>query len=730
MALLRKTMVTLNRIDGFGRKTPGQTVIAHLSDLHFDTSTRTDGPVWAALTADLTEAAGKIDVLAVTGDLIDGSVTDAFRMDKAFRNVHDYLLSLCLSANVERRGLFVVPGNHDVKLQGIIGFRSTQADTFRSVFGAHGEHAYFPELHAFIFPFDSNVNLSPIELAAGSVAETDLTFFKSVVGEAEKIPEWNRCTRVALLHHHPMPIAATEHRSVHNLEEYLLLRNAGMFMEEMVRRSMDVILHGHKHHPAASRAVFFDGEGEARAISVVASGSAGRSEKRPVCYNLITLHDNGSIDLERRARPTANYEREMVARLVSYADARRVRFHRLASSSKQQLRVTSLKRVDTILAPGGDDLISETFENAVSVRGAPVHQLSVAYQSSLAYFAECTLQPSSITWEWTKADGDDRQTRRGVASFDPPISTQPFTFQRNIRLANAIFFRKRDRLDATDQESDEETIGGIAECICERLHLATVFPPGRFPDSVRLVVRDPEGSRDLAEEDYCRRFLINIESARTVVLSVDLPLPGYEYALIWKVPDEDGGEPVLSAADAGKVEEIGRRLWRWRQEPAAQLRVVTSLLNVGESVLEEIFGQAPPDPAGGLEVSLFLYDSEQHGLLCAHTTIANPADPILTTLIRPGRQPVGQAFLRSEPVLYIASESPLFVEEAARTAVWAQPVYYPAPGRRVGVLSLASTSNLTPLLRLSNDSTLQELITLKVRLWWSEFLAAELGIHG
>jgi hypothetical protein len=52
--------------------------------------------------------------------------------------------------------------------------------------------------------------------------------------------------------------------------ELTLLKNAGLFMEQMVKTRMELILHGHRHYPAYSRAGFPVAEGGDHPLAVIA----------------------------------------------------------------------------------------------------------------------------------------------------------------------------------------------------------------------------------------------------------------------------------------------------------------------------------------------------------------------------------------------------------------------------------------------------------------------------
>jgi 3',5'-cyclic AMP phosphodiesterase CpdA len=726
----QKSLLTI--VDGADRKKRGETVIAHLSDLHFLASDNAQVAKWDALITDFQPGSDKppIDIIAVTGDLINASFKETFVTKQAFNAVHDLLMELCRVAGVSsEKALFVIPGNHDVRLSGIIGWRKLQVKQFHDVFGKYFRHAYLPKLRTFIYPFDSNVSLSLAELAAGSVSESDFPRLATVVGEAEKLADWDSCTRVALLHHHPMPIAATEHRSLADLEEFLLLRNAGMFMEEIVRRKFDLVLHGHKHFPAASRATFLGGPHPERVLNVVAGGSAGVSEKRSVCYNLLTVRDSGTVDVLRRQRRTLTYEAEVTLQLVTYEQARAKRFETLARSSGERLRVEALERVDSVQAPSGDDFIHERYIRGGAVGQEPVSHCERIFYAVGGYFVTPSYKPARVKWKWD-AEEQAKDERSGAQTFDPPLQyDDELTFENDIRFGNAMHFSRRDRLDATGKQSSVESSYAQIAWIADRFSLAVCFPDGYFPADARLVVHDETGARDYAEEKYCAPYLTRIEPSRTLAFAVDRPLPHFWYTIEWELPEEDPAErvdlaPDQATASAGIPGQLKTASFSLPTDLAAAL-----------AALRDGFGEFAPladrYDMKDLDVSLFTYDAASEGLRCYSTTAAQP-DDILREVIKPGREIVGQAYRRHQLVAYVAavqsSESVFVAPGSNRTAVVAVPLFYPIlDGRRAAIVSLASRSPGTWLAAVHGNAELVRWTTNRVWLWWADFLVKTLG---
>ena len=75
-------------------KVPDQTVIFHISDLHFTSTTDWRKGSFSALLADVARGAPKPDIIACTGDVVDSSVSDTIFGGnvKAMSLARDFLL--------------------------------------------------------------------------------------------------------------------------------------------------------------------------------------------------------------------------------------------------------------------------------------------------------------------------------------------------------------------------------------------------------------------------------------------------------------------------------------------------------------------------------------------------------------------------------------------------------------------------------------------------------------
>jgi len=734
------------------RKSEEKVVIAHISDLHFKSGTNPQEAVWKALVQDLTRQDTKIDILAVTGDVIDSSVGDNLDetgVSTALQSVKQYLLDLCTALTVDPQScLLVVPGNHDFRMKGLI-WKDYLFDLFFREFAEQFTSRLLLPLGISLFVFDSNTRDRSVAFATGLVSEADLVDHAALTENIS--PEhkvfWGSSTRVVLVHHHPMPIAPTQHRGGLNTggEEFMLLKNAGLFMEQMVRTRMDLILHGHRHYPAFSRVSFPTTEGPEHSIAIVAAGSVGKNDDHPFSYNLITISRSGELSLERRVLKSATYESDIKKPISNYAVARANRFNRGDPSMANRMGARKYVRIDTIKRGSGDAVTEEKYYDASALGDKPVHFIARELTSKSGVFGWWTYDAPAgrkIEWKWDGLAKDGKRT--GKTEFKPPLDKNPITFTRRGTVFNAIQFNQRDRLDTTEGESSEESAQAQTRHAIEQLFLQISFPEGLFPTDFRLEVTNGEGTRDVQEEDFARPYLTQVASSRTVQFILEKPQPNFVYRIVWDLLKDEIEELGLTDEDSGFADEIIKHLLEVRKPGnARQAQVNQALADLKQEILSAPAFHSPIGDVD-LDVELFAYDVNVRGLVCVTTTGVGDADfqrHMAEWVIKPGKFVVGQAFRRREEVLYInvgggGSEAANYYEAVPgleglppHTVIFAIPLFYPVQkGRKVAAVALASRSSTSVLLRLGNDRAALRALMDEIVKWYMTKLSPAIGL--
>jgi 3',5'-cyclic AMP phosphodiesterase CpdA len=722
----------------------GTTVIAHISDLHFTSQTDFNKQPWDALLSDLKHGESKIDLLVVTGDLIDAPVTgrltdlrssvvskfpefaskrlpDSFRRDEigeAFTKVSDYLKKLCNALDINPvSSLFVVPGNHDYRLKGIIR-SETQPGKFYNVFKDYCRPLLLPTLNVCVFVLDSNV-MEAADFAAGRIDKEDLVQFYDL---ASLVPtEHSNCTRIVLMHHHPMPIAHTEREGFLNKPGLTMLNNAGQVMTSMVAAKIDLILHGHEHYPAYSKAFFPYDTLTEHLITVVSAGSVGKPDGN---YNLITITDNGQIHLQRRSLATGiQYQHEYDRDLRNYEDARRAVFHSLAVAAGAKLKIEKSSRLNVIKSGSGDVDMHERSEN-VRAYSTQVGEWPTYLNSQSGFFFEPEYDTTNVRWEWEK-DDDKRQpeTRRAKIIFDPPLTKDnPITYERVSKNFNLFQFNQQDRLDITNGASNREEYEFGVQNAYDVSMLTLSFPKHRFPEHLNYYVEDMNGQFDSYETAYFVKHISELRRFDSILISLEQPLPGYKYKITWELPESEADEGKLSGEDKGRADEIVKRLLSAKETSDVHHSLVRQWLDnlrhkiISSKIWSELIGD------DDLETSLYIYNPIQRGLVCVCAKLqANSFIDPWEGIIKPGGTFIGEAHRRRGPSFYspLSAETFDMDEHNARIPeIWRQamstgdryvaacaiPLFYPIlRGRRIGVVAFASRSNISKLLGILPD---------------------------
>lgn len=717
------------------RKNLGRTVIAHISDLHFRSDTDFNNQPWNALVADLSDKdRPPVDVLVVTGDLIDAPLTLKRHLpaglvetetSRAFKRVAQYLDLLCKNLSIKpEEGLFVVPGNHDYRAIGIYKSRRQPLEFYQH-FKDYCRPLLLPSLNICVFVLDSNI-MEFGDLAAARVGTDDLVAFYTLASNVQ-VPN---LTRIALLHHHPMPIPETEKAGIINHPGFTLLKNAGQCMSTMVAAKIDLILHGHEHHAAYSKAMFpFDNDRE-HFMTVVSAGSVGKGIGN---YNVISISDDGQIDLERRSHNNrALYQQEYVKKLRNYETARRALFEASAVAEDVLFHAERITRLFHIKGGSGDAILYERADN-VRANSQTVEEFPFPLKAPGGFFFTPEFDNPHVTWIWdnrktpdrnenaSAADNADREERKGRLVFNPPLTKdKPISFGRLHKFFNLFQFNQQDKRDVTRDSEDEQYSLSFKNAI-EFFTATLLFPEGNFPEHFEFSVRNRRGEEDPFETEYFSKRISLFRQARTVTYSLETPLPGYRYTIRWKLPSLEQDEMNLSGSDRARGNLLVTRLLKAR-EGGQYEKVVRDWINGLRLMITASNSWIEPDLNDDLEISLYVDDRYQGGLACVatspeHNKFAEPWPGI----IKPGKTFIGAAYRRRQPLSYNplagkvfdAEEYQVRIPEGWKSSPGCEPEYiancaiplsYPkGKGRRVAVVSFASKNPLSRLLSLLPD---------------------------
>jgi 3',5'-cyclic AMP phosphodiesterase CpdA len=414
--------------------------ILHLSDLHFRPDFQIDDPRSECLdhleTA-LSHHAGEVDLVAVTGDLVDGELTMAEAVT-VLPKVATYLERLCrdILRLDDPAALLIIPGNHDYRRKGL--FANPEAiRLFRDRFRAYGAHTLFTfrnvGLHLLCACFDSNVGASLAELATGRVNIEELNRLDRQLCEINRDPaqvenatRLAEAFRLALVHHHILPVSDAEElvtarerrmgRKIMGAPEVMILKNAGIFLRRLQDLQFRLILHGHLHLRSYLQAVVYAGRQEeekaARTVEIVAAGSACLPDQRErYTFNLVRVFRDHCIQVQPvEFSHGGQIVNEIPLPMTApYGQVRLERYDQLPCPGRQPVRCDTFSSYWDIDLPEGDAVVTDVIRGLRSNTGEDVLSIDVAAE-------ELTL---------TRTEFSARLARRGELLPDPRVELLP-----------------------------------------------------------------------------------------------------------------------------------------------------------------------------------------------------------------------------------------------------------------------------------------------------------------
>jgi hypothetical protein len=773
------------RVCRVDRRNVGLSHIVQISDLHFP-----HGAVFADIAGRLAalhaleeglrqciEDRGPVDVLAITGDIVDGDIGNFFRPWRARRRIssilrgaREYLLDLSrrtLELEPENGQILVIPGNHDFRYRGFIN-RSYSRTAFCLAFNEFCRHTWFPHLNILIGCFDSNVKLQNFDIAMGYVDPTAVDrFSRELTGRISTDKDFasaGHAFRIALLHHHPLPLAEAESlerrrrlerfigRTLDGAPELLMLRNSGTFLDKLMRNDFRLLLHGHLHQPSALRLSKTEHNPPLDGwLEVLACGSTcvpGIDSN--FSFNSLHVFDDGFADCVsyscRSATPLNVWRADQLG-TAPYEEARKqLRTRQEEESLPSDLWCESCTKDVHVNVQTGDLLIDDTIVG-LRANGGVCDHLVLPFKA--AHFAglgpiEAFVIPKGgrpILIQPKVSMTSDKVVNVRL-EFEPPLKGSDFATLRVLRsIEGTAFFSKeyqdKWRRGLRRDESDVERLGfetfeHRVFIICKSFAFSAEFehPHDLSADAFMnefepIVSRHASGKWAGAPHEEESVFVnlrhpalfpeIGGRLTARPVLNVMSPLLEHRYGIKWRL------QPTEPMVQRDRILEARGQIVELPNDRARR--------NEAIAFLEAVINALSPEVTGLIAA---LYADDESGEVTKVAEANWNAEWALPLKARWGRGVLGKTFRRGVPHFAsrqvktgstVITEVPEDMVDSLAQHLLAYPLNYPRPdGWAVGVVALGSADAMSKLRHaaLTDGLRLKEFCEI-VEKTWREF---------
>lgn len=674
--------------------------ILQISDLHF--GKKIDRDLKTRLFHIVAEVVP--DVLIVTGDLVDHPWP--WRVKQAAK----FLDELCGKCPSKRPRLAVVPGNHDYKFWGNFGLRRLTRVPFHVYFRQGGlsqplrdrilkylelfvdalrpwgkalrdglQNWEFEDLGVIVLGFNSNPLVEM--LAAGRVDAANLVELDQYCARRKDDPRFACQYRIAVLHHHPAPIAYVPTDLKARVQEsFMVLYNAGTFLRKLNEHCFQLVLHGHRHFAGFLRLRHDIEAGETREVAVAAAGSALHphpDDYRGNHLNLVELRDDGTAALHSWyfSAEAGKKEDSVSYELHDLQGVRRMRCQRLRA--EKRLRVAEQRKEEKITADGYT-WIREQALNCRAASDAGVRDFAFLLEAEAPSYlrgVELSWPPGAPPMQKLKTIPEGRALRRFEGSIDFGQLLRPadgqFSFGCNWRLINGHALTREEflrRYADADPPVEWEWASVTCDTPCDLLTLAVQFPDNydistlntdvevRYLPEPLECLSDYKADQLRDHPEEATRIRGGLEhQGTTVTLRCSRPVPGFIYCIRWSFREgSQSPQPSLSAESRvrlGKRQlvEIARAAGRSR-EPYGRIRKILDVL------AQDLMSKLSPPGRGSrrtdeLDVSLMVFDELTKRLRFVCANFGEVTELVNETFVS-GEGCAGFAFEKARYVLY------------------------------------------------------------------------------
>lgn len=679
-----------------------------------------------------------VDLILVTGDLVDYLNPVSADHEKSLLKAKEFLEYLAgRYCALGRQGLVVIPGNHDYRWFGNVPVASGQ-DRFAEIFKEYLGHKLFrfESVDLVVACFDSN-NGEKLDWARGEVDIKDLNALEQQLSQLSKDLDaaedpLQQAYKVALVHHHPFPVPSADRTKPSGLEklagkpvvggaEYMLMRNAGVFVNKLLQHDFRLVLHGHLHEKGYWRVVAHDEEDSEKWLEVLAGASL--LSGKHLSFNLALLEANGFLEITNYGwNDEGNPAKSVTLPSTPYEVIRTVPSPKLANIEAASKLYSQFW---TVHLDKGD------FESVEIIKGyhalsKPVSEIKLlttapGLASSEFEAREIAQGNQTVAALSTEPDSKMPNTLNYFLKFQPHLqqnSNRDFVCKYFYK---GVMFRSRD---------DQMGVQALSEPGWDRISQKIIRPTGQMiiklrfvPDKVAQTPWVPEkidfevhdewehpcprerDSGHIVFEHISPRFAKDCwlpDLAHSAILTIHKPRLHYRYILKWQL------QPEVQIS-----REIDVRRW---QDDLLAMDADRPLAAKGtdylEKCLQALVAHHPKlkKDAARVAVFLFAYDRKKHELVPRCSLQPDKASA-LDQKLQYGHDVVGTAFRRREVQQYQKQDQRFeFLRKLMGSDlhyVLACPVNFPdGTGWPVAVVAFASVDDTGRLHECCKDLSL------------------------
>jgi 3',5'-cyclic AMP phosphodiesterase CpdA len=776
--------------------------VAHLSDLHFTSEMRwpplpdDEGTLWAMRYRALEEdVVGQMpNLVVVTGDLADNHLWELQEkgLAKSWDIALAFLEGLCkrvFGTEPEsdwKQRLFVIPGNHDVKVLGNInpielkqitssrkfrlgrwflsratkgyvkrkGLDLSERDfealfdpelravlerspvdvkAFGQKFGTYTTSRRVDALKMYVFCINSNIPTdSVLTFAQGAVSAEEARRFRAKAKEWQTddsfYKDWHK---IALVHHHPMPIPLAEGLSgVTEADQFHLMRNAGTFLNLCIDSEIDFVLHGHKHARSCSTVSIPQRNGRDRSVVVIGAGSGQVPFDKACSYNLLRRNADRSWDVivrqrADRAEGPSDYKEEDVLRIVSPDQDR----HRAWVAGQYEIAVRRLDFVASINTNGDLDMGYSAY-GVFPLNAAELQEYNVVFS---AESKRTMLENVSFPDE----EKNPYALRGKIPLTNPATAKNPRDIEYSFTAVGMVS-QSKEYCQIYKNDSSENVSVGIGKRY-DSVTMEVDFPDEFLPKNPRVQVVDFTGVDaqksdisvsqmlkqgiarvDNAETAYCRDRLRVWRRNSRLSFQVDKPLPNRYYRVLWDLPETEYSTipavksgPNRRGLTEASITEL-RKILLTPHASKEQDEVRDFLHGIGDWCMQQA---KKPDCSFRIDLATLTGTQTLKVIALATHNKNGWGDGVLNITCELGVTSRGRAFLERRPILYAPGDAqnarnpsrhqlePDTKHQVAIPLVWPPHLpYYP----RIGVMTISSDAFSCPLFEWLNLAETRE----------------------